>query len=922
MAEAVAVAFGPFRVLRAQRIVLDGKHPVRLGHRAFDILTALVDRAGETVSNEELMARAWPDTVVDDANLRVQVRALRRALGDGQGGARYIVNVPLRGYCFVAPVAAATALGDDVLGDQVTAARMPELPLPLARLVGRDQALTAIGAHLSRQRLVSVVGAAGTGKSTVAVAAAQRAASEFRQGICFVDLAPLVDPALVPTTLASALQIALPQTDHIDALVRALREQDLIVVLDNCEHLVAAAAAMAERLLRGVPGIAILATSREPLRVPGEWVYRLSGLPTPPPDTPLTAAEAMQYPAVELFVERALASFDAYTLTDGDARVLGDLCRTLDGIPLAIELAAARVDSASVRDLATHLDDAFRLRMVGKRTALPRQYTLRGALDWSYATLSPVQQRALRYLAVFPAHFDIDGATSLTSDEESDTADALVNLTELIDKSLVTADVFGDKVQYRLLATTRAYALDKLEKLGEVSSARRKHALHTQRVLEQLELGWDNIELKRWCDEHASIIDDVRAVMNWAFAEKNDAELGVAVAALSTRCGSLLSLHAEFRGYIARALDSADSAKTNPANIAKLILGLVRFNHHARGTIDPSITRAQELAQVHGAFDDQVLSLEGVWARELFDLGNYAAALDVAKKHLQLTARAKEAADRFNSERVFGISLHFCGDQAAARPFLERVVAHGISLKRPDKPVHIDMRISAAIALSRVLWLQGYPLSAEAEAERALKRARAAEHAISICYVLAFARLPLALWRGARDEALEHVQALRDEATRFSLKYWQQWASFFEYVTTEPRTPLPALSPLQRELLQTLDPLALAPEPSPSLTAETWCSPELLRLTAEQLVRNGPSSPPADAQAILLRSLDLARKQRALVWELRTAASLARLWRGATPPLQVRALLEPLLARVPEENGTPEVLAVRSALEALDAESA
>jgi DNA-binding winged helix-turn-helix (wHTH) protein len=264
------ISFGPYRFLAAQRLLLEGDRQVRLGSRAFDILAALVERAGEVVGKEQLIARAWPKTFVEESNLKIQVSALRRALGDGQGGNRYVITVPGRGYNFVAPVRReAPSRGPPPPRVASTAAH--NLPFAVTRMIGREDAVLALVSRLSRERLVTIVGAGGIGKTTVALAVAERVTTNYEHGVWFVDLAPLGDPRLAPSVVAAVLGLEMRTDDPLAALVAAVRDKRMLLLLDNSEHVVDAAAGLAAALLGGAQGVSILATSREPLGVAGEF---------------------------------------------------------------------------------------------------------------------------------------------------------------------------------------------------------------------------------------------------------------------------------------------------------------------------------------------------------------------------------------------------------------------------------------------------------------------------------------------------------------------------------------------------------------------------------------------------------------------------------------------------------------------------
>src|SRR5882757_4350008 len=323
-------AFGSFRLIPAQRVLFEDGKPLRLGGRALDILISLVESAGETIRKDQLIARTWPDMVVDEGALRVHVAALRKALGDGQAGKRYIANIPGRGYSFIAPVTREQR--QPAIAPTNGAAMRGNLPAPLTRIVGRDDIIAALARQLAQRRFLTIVGPGGIGKTTVAIAVAETVRASYRDGVWFVGLASLPDPDLVPSALSTALGISLPGANPISGLAGWLRDKRALIVLDSCEHVIGAVASIAEAILKAAARVSILATSREPLRAEGEWLHRLSSLELPPRSDDLTPDGALQYSAVQLFNERALATMDEFALRD---------------------------------------DDRFRLLTTGRRTALP-----------------------------------------------------------------------------------------------------------------------------------------------------------------------------------------------------------------------------------------------------------------------------------------------------------------------------------------------------------------------------------------------------------------------------------------------------------------------------------------------------------------------------------------------------------------------
>jgi predicted ATPase/DNA-binding winged helix-turn-helix (wHTH) protein len=470
------LAFGPFRLLVIQRVLMEGEKPIRIGSRALEILFCLVESAGEIVSKDELVARVWPNISVEEGTLRVHIAALRRALRDRRDGHLYVENVPGHGYRFAAPVTRDEAEVSSRPGSATEADRHINLPSPLARIIGRSQIINTLAARLMEHRLVTIVGPGGVGKTTVAIAVANNVSDTYEHGVCFVDLGSLTDPLLVPPTLASLLGLATSSENLTPSLVTFLADRQMLLVFDNCEHVIDSAAQLAETMLGGAPRVQVLSTSREPLRAWGEAVHRLAALEIPPSSAGLTAAQALTSPAVQLFVERAMATLSTFELRDADVPIVVDLCRRLDGLPLAIELIAAQVDHLDLRDLASSIGDGIQMAQPAHRSALPRHQSLKATLDWSYRLLSESEQLTLRRVAIFAGGFDLSAASAIASDSHVTAAEVTDNILGLADRSLIIVDTTGEDAVYRLLDTTRAYALEKLQASGEWAEISRRHA--------------------------------------------------------------------------------------------------------------------------------------------------------------------------------------------------------------------------------------------------------------------------------------------------------------------------------------------------------------------------------------------------------------------------------------------------------------
>ncbi|MGY8710813.1 winged helix-turn-helix domain-containing protein [Bradyrhizobium sp. 18BD] len=480
-------SFGPFRLDLKQRRLDKGDTPLRLGSRAFDILAHLVERAGTIVSKSDLMEHVWPDVTVDEGCLRVHVASLRKALGDCEAGARYVTTHSGRGYCFVAPVSrsSATVLTNGERRVDDGSCKLPNCP---AGTVGRDEAIQQPLAQLVAGRFVSVVGTGGIGKTTIALSVGHRQMEDFAGAVCFVDLGSVNDSLLVPSAVASALGFCIKPDDPTPDLINFLQDRRMLLILDNCEHVIETVAALAERLFIEAPRVHLLATSREPLRVRGEFVYRLPLLGGPPAEAGLSAKRALDFPAVQLFVERVAASGTGFELSDADAPVVGEICRRLDGIALAIEFAAGCVNAWGLKKTLEIPADRFNLLRTGRRTAPPRHKTLSAMLDWSYDLLSEPERLILCRLSTFSSAFTLEDAIAVAADKGVDDTEVIDGLANLVNKSLVAVTPFGDTTNYRLLNAIRSYASGKLVELGEADAIKRRHTACFRGLLERTPL--------------------------------------------------------------------------------------------------------------------------------------------------------------------------------------------------------------------------------------------------------------------------------------------------------------------------------------------------------------------------------------------------------------------------------------------------
>src|SRR5215510_9989956 len=499
-----AFAFGPFRLLVARRELLAHGVPVTLGQRAFEVLLMLVSRHGQLVTKDELMAQVWPGVVVEENNIQVHISAVRKVLAAAGDGDRYLLTVAGRGYRFVAPVTRETAGEVKVaaVADQSapvaadTGAATNNLPQQLTSLIGREAELAEINTRLSDHRLVTLTGSGGVGKTRLSIEAGRGLLDRFPDGIWLAELAPLNDPQLVTSIIADALGVTLSATTGaLETLTSALRTRQLLLIVDNCEHVIAEAARVVEALMRSCPRLSILASSRERLAIAGESVIRVPSLPAPQPGDAATAERARDYAAVRLFVERANALGCGFALSDANAATVASICRRLDGIPLAIELAVPRLKVLTVERLAGGLDERFRLLTGGSRTALPRQQTLHALIDWSYSLLSDAEKMLLARLSVFLGGTTLGSISAVVAGDEMRAEQIGDLLLSLVEKSLVHADFGGSECRYGLLESTRYYAA---EKLADALPLCRRHAAHFAARLAQASAEWETTPTREW----------------------------------------------------------------------------------------------------------------------------------------------------------------------------------------------------------------------------------------------------------------------------------------------------------------------------------------------------------------------------------------------------------------------------------------
>ncbi|HTI82082.1 MAG TPA: winged helix-turn-helix domain-containing protein [Acetobacteraceae bacterium] len=922
---------------------------MRVGSRAFDILAALVERAGQTVSKEELTVRAWPDTIVEENALRVHVVALRRALRDGHAGKRYIVNHPGRGYVFVAPVTRDTELSATAAPtEKAPTGNLPALP---TRVVGRDGVIARLAQQLARCRFLTIVGPGGIGKTTVAVAVADRVRASYKDGTWFVGLGSLSDPTLVLSSLCTLLGITSSGADPLSGLTTWLREKHILIVLDSCEHVIGAAATLAEAILMAAPQAGVLATAREPLRAKGEWLHRLAPLELPSEaEACPTAAEALGYPAVELFNERA-AETDSFVLDDANMPMVLEICRRLDGIPLAIELAAAVAPTFGVRMLAAHLDHRFDLLTGGRRTALPRHRTLRATLDWSYELLPESERVLLRRLAIFAGQFSLEAVRAVAESPELEAAEVIKGIANLFVKSLVVTEVGSGDARYRLLDTTRAYALEKLVESGERDRIACLHAEYYRDHFARAEAEQESRPTIEWLGEYGWQIDNLRAALDWAFSPGGVNSIGAALTAVAVPLWMHLSLVAECRERCDRALLSLATDHVDDMHLRmRLQIGLGNSLLHTRGPSEQAQTvlaQALESAEALGDLRAQLRVLLDLASVVGFS-GEYTRAAAASERASAIAQQIGDTAGVAFADRRMGMILLRRGRLVEAQRYFERVIQSRPSENENRLPIwrNSDDRAMARALLARTLWLRGFPERARHEAQASLGEVRGPDHHLTMCRVLLYGMCRIAPMTGDFAAAESAVASIIESATSAAAPFWtmvgqfllgkllverHQFAEGFAALSeafdignqSGWRLSYPefmgsfalAHAGLGR-LDEAFDAVCKAIEAAGGREdGEQWYVPELLRIKGEVSMRQSSTGAVETAADCFARAAEMAREQGALFWELRAALGAAHLLVRQNDRAGAAQILQPVYDRFTEGFDTVDLKAAKALLD-------
>ena len=935
------------RELRARGI------PVPLGGRAFEVVTVLVQSASEFVTKNHLMERVWPGAIVGEGTIHVHISAVRKALGPDRG---LLKTASGRGYRLLGswtPQQREAAAPVYSSPTRTSGSPPPNnFPPLITRLIGRTAACEFVRDLVSAYRVVTLTGPGGIGKTALAIKAVRYLLPDFEDGGWIVELASVSDPNLVPSTVAGTLGLKVIGEISAESVARAVGERHLLLVLDNCEHIIDAAANLAETFTRLCPRTTIVATSREVLRIDGKSVYRI-----PPLEVPALGQAApdfiMQYSAVELFVARTKALNAGFSPHAEDLASIAAICRRLDGMPLAIELAAASAAALGIAQVSAGLHDRFALLTRGRRMALPRQRTLRATLDWSYELLPEAERRLLRRLGVFAGEFTVDAAAAVMADAGLDAATVTDCIANLVTKSLIVLDPTPGVTRGSLLETIRAYALQKLVESGESDDAQRRHAAFFRDLFALQARGARSSLSDEDLASRVREIDNVRAALDWSFSLAGDQAVGVEITAAYSPVWQHLSLMGECRERCERALLSLEPHVTVTRSLRmELQTALASAIYITMGPPDQAKTLLTEAIETADALNDldvqarALATLVAIYASR----GEYARAQVAAERIEQIAHRTSDPTQiRFAYQQI-GTALVTRGRPREAQQYLERALRFPAAPgDRRDAVYYNSNDHSAARAmLAWTLWMLGFTEQALNEARLSLEELQGKDHPLQLCRILYFGISRVASMTGDFATADREIARLIELATGLSALSWETAGRFLKGKLLVERGEFAQSLPVLRDAFETcdrtgwrisyaefkcalalglagtgrLDEALVALEDAMAADREGadghgWYAPELLRIKGEVLLQQAADQSILAAEDCFDQAAQMAREQGALFWDLRIALSVARLRVSQGRRHEARALLASVYDRFTEGFATADMQTARAMLEEL-----
>ena len=938
--------FNDIRFIPDRQLLYQGDTRLHAGSRQLALLQVLVSRAGETVSKQELLDLAWPNKTPPDHNLKVNIAALRRVLGANEPSV--IATVPGEGYRFVGRL----QLHDDSADEcAITTKNLQSGELPfVSSIIGRREAISDIGRNLRSKGQITIVGPAGVGKTTVAVAVAEDVAEQYPDGVCFVDLSGIDEPQDVPVAIAFALGAQNSKTDPFSELARILRESRLLLLLDNCEHVLSAATTAVEHVRKVAPTTHILVTSREPLRSKVETTYRLPVLDCPAPGQIVDASTALSYSAIELFVKRA-EQIHGFNFADTDAGTVAEICRRLDGVALAIELAVSRLGTFSISSLSDQLDDMFALLEQESECGPSRHHTLHSTLGWSYRLLSETEARLFRHLSVFTGTFSVNDVVGMSSQIFGGAEEIAGCTGSLAEKSLLTASYRSTSMRYRFLDLTRSYACENLRASGELQNVLRAYVTYLLGVFKKAESEWHWRSRSEWLSLYAHWLADIRKALDWSFGKNGDGRLGVALTSVVTPLWEELSLVSESRVRIEQALKEFEREGMSDAEME------MKLNFSYAAALNSSIMVGLDVEKVwlkaHGLADQlenvdyQLRTLWGLALAQSYS-GAHSRALATLEKFTKIALRENDHSALPAGKKLRFMIMLYCGDIRGAFDGLTSLAERygSTSDERRVTRFQTDRLVGIHVALSLAVWLTGDHRRALRLAHQALDRAKTLDHRVSQLEALAIAVLPMTLKLGRYEEARSHATSLAQKLISRDILVWRPLARFFNSTIELHDGQTDALDNMRSAIDQLIEnrqlnrvPIYLAIAADAALhlgrtddakhdieqafryahqLEEIWCLPELFRIRARKHRSDGML---AEAERDLLEAISIASKSGSISFQLRAATELAELLAELGRFSEAVSHLLPLYDRFDSTSYSPDIQTAGELLERLQASS-
>src|ERR1700754_4993835 len=923
--------FGPFELSIGERILRHDGQVLPLGGRALDILIYLAERPGEVIAKQGLMDHVWSNVRVEEGSLRVHVAAIRKALGDGQFGNRYIANIKARGYSFVGTV---VPLSGSTESRNARVRQQGRLPVRPITMIGRETVIGEVSDKLRDERFVTLLGPGGIGKTTIATAVGHAATGEFGGEVYFVELEGLTDPRHVAGAVATSLGIALKSKDPGLELVDLVGSRKLLIIFDSCEHVIEAVASLAELLYRQTEETHVLTTSRELLKVEGEHCYRVPPLDCPPEGSGQTANAGLRYPSAQLFVQRVAARMGSFALTDEEAPFVAERCRKLDGLPLAIELAAGQVAALGIRNTVARLGSRLELLRLSHRTTVPRHRTLKATLDWSYNLLSDGERIVFRRIAPFVSHFTLEGARYVAGELGAGTGEIFDAIAGLVEKSLATR-IDETQAEYRLLDTTRAYALEKLEEHAEVDAVFRRHAEYVAGYLESQREALLPLPQAERVAVRSRQVSDVRAALEWSFGPRGDPEIATRLAVPANQLLLELSLLTECQLWSERAialLGSQHPDSRREMEICATLPFALMYTEGNNQRVRAAFSRALGAAVRQQDLDYELRLLSGLFRYSYWtnDINN---AVDLAARSRNVALKTRDPGDLALAESMLGAASHLTGNHLVAQKHLESSLGYAKTGLRFRAGLHLFNYVSFSLAgMARSLLYRGLLVQSVDYANRAIDEGEISGRPAILCRTLAMV-FPVFLASGNAELSAQCVAQIADLASAYSLIPYRALATgqrgqlLLFQGTIEDAIPLlrKALKELHDQRYEMLN-VDFFCELSAGLmttggheealalivnqldvqqrAGKFLHMPNLLRMKGLALASRSIEDH-AEAERSFLSSIDLAKRQSATLFELKAATDLAELLLKQRRVREAYKHLSAALGRMPAGTVSP-----------------